>query len=115
MSVATRDVSGMSIECACNDSAVREECLDRSIALASDSVDIEHIAIDNTAHAFTSALRSQPWRSSSATCRSHLRSLGCVHTPGVNSLHENGGDSVPSLDADDPQWRVAVRGRGKGQ
>ena len=55
MRANTPDFRGISIVCVYNDPAVREECLDRSIALHSGSVDVEYIAIDNTQHEFTSA------------------------------------------------------------
>ncbi len=46
---------GISIVCVFNDSAVRQECLDRSIQVYAGAVDIDYIPIDNTGGAFASA------------------------------------------------------------
>lgn len=48
---------GISIVCVFNDRAVREDCLERSIASAPDrgDIEVESIAVDNTAHTFASA------------------------------------------------------------
>lgn len=55
MTVETPVGRGITVVCVFNDPAVRKECLDRSIAQAPDSLDIEYLAVDNTAQAFTSA------------------------------------------------------------
>jgi hypothetical protein len=45
----------LSVVCVFNDPAVREQCLDRSLADSSSSVDVEYLPVDNVGHDFTSA------------------------------------------------------------
>jgi hypothetical protein len=45
----------LSVVCVFNDPAVREQCLDRSVAASAGSVDVEYIPVDNVGHAFSSA------------------------------------------------------------
>lgn len=47
--------AGISIACVFNDPEVRRECLDRSVAAYRGPLDVDYIAVDNTAHAFSSA------------------------------------------------------------
>jgi hypothetical protein len=48
-------VPGLTVVCVFNDRAVREECLDRSLAAHLGTGDVEYIPVDNTSHAFASA------------------------------------------------------------
>lgn len=46
---------GLTIACVYNDPAVREHCLDRSIAAHRGTTEVQYLPVDNTAHAFPSA------------------------------------------------------------
>jgi hypothetical protein len=46
---------GISIVCVFNDPAVREHCLDRSIAAARPGLPVEYLPVDNTGHQFATA------------------------------------------------------------
>ncbi|WP_347352499.1 glycosyltransferase [Intrasporangium sp.] len=48
-------VPGISIVCVFNDLAMRQDCLDRSIAAYAGDVDVDYIPVDNRQHEFTSA------------------------------------------------------------
>jgi Glycosyltransferase like family len=52
MSTATQ---GISIVCVFNDAAVREHCLDRSIAAGPGGLPVEYLPVDNTEHRFATA------------------------------------------------------------
>ena len=49
------DAPGLTVVCVFNNRAVREECLDRSLAPHLESGDVEYIPVDNTEHAYSSA------------------------------------------------------------
>lgn len=48
-------VAGLSIVCCFNDPAVREDCLDRSLAAYDGTIDIDYIPVDNTEQVHTTA------------------------------------------------------------
>jgi hypothetical protein len=48
-------LAGLSIVCVFNDPEVRRECLDRSIGVYGGDLDVDYVAVDNTARRFTSA------------------------------------------------------------